>query len=158
MTFWLNKHKNLYFFLHHFLVNQAHAKKLIFFSIISLHFTSLFLPRRKCQTNRANCDAWIYRAPPAEVNRQACSNQEPEISLTQDNQQKKASHQKEMEEWWKTMPKIELHAHLNGSIRDSTLLYAPFLSLRMLQFSGCWFLDFDCLMIIKVKGHLGFAY
>ncbi|XP_027087899.1 N6-mAMP deaminase-like [Coffea arabica] len=27
-----------------------------------------------------------------------------------------------MEEWWKTMPKIELHAHLNGSIRDSTLL------------------------------------
>jgi len=27
-------------------------------------------------------------------------------------------------EWWVSMPKIELHAHLNGSIRDSTLLYA----------------------------------
>ncbi|KAL3519493.1 hypothetical protein ACH5RR_017642 [Cinchona calisaya] len=27
-----------------------------------------------------------------------------------------------MEEWCKTIPKIELHAHLNGSIRDSTLL------------------------------------
>ncbi|KAJ6769516.1 ADENOSINE DEAMINASE [Salix purpurea] len=25
-------------------------------------------------------------------------------------------------EWWVSMPKIELHAHLNGSIRDSTLL------------------------------------
>ncbi|XP_020210358.1 adenosine deaminase-like protein [Cajanus cajan] len=27
-----------------------------------------------------------------------------------------------MEEWCKSMPKVELHAHLNGSIRDSTLL------------------------------------
>ncbi|XP_016443942.2 N6-mAMP deaminase [Nicotiana tabacum] len=25
-------------------------------------------------------------------------------------------------DWWVSMPKIELHAHLNGSIRDSTLL------------------------------------
>ncbi|KAL1320236.1 hypothetical protein AAHE18_14G041900 [Arachis hypogaea] len=25
-------------------------------------------------------------------------------------------------EWWVSMPKVELHAHLNGSIRDSTLL------------------------------------
>ncbi|XP_037496520.1 N6-mAMP deaminase [Jatropha curcas] len=25
-------------------------------------------------------------------------------------------------EWWISMPKIELHAHLNGSVRDSTLL------------------------------------
>lgn len=25
-------------------------------------------------------------------------------------------------EWWISMPKVELHAHLNGSIRDSTLL------------------------------------
>ncbi|XP_061345509.1 N6-mAMP deaminase [Gastrolobium bilobum] len=25
-------------------------------------------------------------------------------------------------EWWMSMPKVELHAHLNGSIRDSTLL------------------------------------
>ncbi|TKY54026.1 Adenosine deaminase protein [Spatholobus suberectus] len=25
-------------------------------------------------------------------------------------------------EWWVSMPKIELHAHLNGSIRDFTLL------------------------------------
>ncbi|KAJ7967664.1 Adenosine deaminase-like protein [Quillaja saponaria] len=29
--------------------------------------------------------------------------------------------EKEME-WWLSMPKVELHAHLNGSIRDSTLL------------------------------------
>ncbi|XP_020270022.1 LOW QUALITY PROTEIN: adenosine deaminase-like protein [Asparagus officinalis] len=28
----------------------------------------------------------------------------------------------EMKEWCRLMPKIELHAHLNGSIRDSTLL------------------------------------
>ncbi|VFQ89580.1 unnamed protein product [Cuscuta campestris] len=27
-------------------------------------------------------------------------------------------------EWWVSMPKLELHAHLNGSIRNSTLLYA----------------------------------
>lgn len=25
-------------------------------------------------------------------------------------------------DWWVSMPKVELHAHLNGSIRDSTLL------------------------------------
>lgn len=25
--------------------------------------------------------------------------------------------------WWVSMPKVELHAHLNGSIRDSTLMY-----------------------------------
>lgn len=28
----------------------------------------------------------------------------------------------EMDDWWMAMPKVELHAHLNGSIRDSTLL------------------------------------
>jgi adenosine deaminase len=26
-------------------------------------------------------------------------------------------------EWCMSIPKVELHAHLNGSIRDSTLLY-----------------------------------
>ncbi|KAG6482692.1 hypothetical protein ZIOFF_059329 [Zingiber officinale] len=28
----------------------------------------------------------------------------------------------ELPEWYKLLPKIELHAHLNGSVRDSTLL------------------------------------
>ncbi|XP_021719672.1 adenosine deaminase-like protein isoform X2 [Chenopodium quinoa] len=28
----------------------------------------------------------------------------------------------EMMDWWESMPKVELHAHLNGSVRNSTLL------------------------------------
>lgn len=35
--------------------------------------------------------------------------------------EKDIEREREME-WWVSMPKIELHAHLNGSIRDSTLL------------------------------------
>lgn len=40
-------------------------------------------------------------------------------------------------EWCVSMPKIELHAHLNGSIRDSTLLYAELsiLTVSFLSFS-----------------------
>ncbi|KAG6383003.1 hypothetical protein SASPL_157261 [Salvia splendens] len=34
-------------------------------------------------------------------------------------------------EWCVSMPKIELHAHLNGSIRDSTLLYAELSNLAV---------------------------
>jgi len=32
-------------------------------------------------------------------------------------------------EWCMSIPKVELHAHLNGSIRDSTLLYVSTLLL-----------------------------
>lgn len=30
--------------------------------------------------------------------------------------------EKEMREWCVALPKVELHAHLNGSVRNSTLL------------------------------------
>jgi len=41
-----------------------------------------------------------------------------------DKQTNTEEEEEEKMEWWVSMPKIELHAHLNGSIRDSTLLYA----------------------------------
>ncbi|KAM3383585.1 hypothetical protein ACQJBY_008341 [Aegilops geniculata] len=33
--------------------------------------------------------------------------------------------EKEMREWCVALPKVELHAHLNGSVRNSTLLSVP---------------------------------
>lgn len=36
--------------------------------------------------------------------------------------ERKAEAEKEMREWCVLLPKVELHAHLNGSVRDSTLL------------------------------------
>lgn len=35
-----------------------------------------------------------------------------------------------------SMPKVELHAHLNGSVRDSTLLFAPLSPSLCLSCSG----------------------
>lgn len=36
--------------------------------------------------------------------------------------ERKAAAFQEMEEWCVALPKVELHAHLNGSVRNSTLL------------------------------------
>jgi hypothetical protein len=33
--------------------------------------------------------------------------------------------EREMKEWCLALPKVELHAHLNGSVRNSTLLSVP---------------------------------
>ena len=59
-------------------------------------------------------------------------------------------------EWWVSMPKIELHAHLNGSIRDSTLLYAlihtpP--SILVISFLMCfWVLSIIfCFVLVYAK-------
>jgi adenosine deaminase len=35
---------------------------------------------------------------------------------------RKVAEEKEMREWCGALPKVELHAHLNGSVRNSTLL------------------------------------
>ena len=42
-------------------------------------------------------------------------------------------------EWWVSMPKVELHAHLNGSIRDSTLLLALFCSFNQFPSPSLFF-------------------
>jgi hypothetical protein len=36
--------------------------------------------------------------------------------------ERKATAVEEMREWCVALPKVELHAHLNGSVRNSTLL------------------------------------
>ena len=36
--------------------------------------------------------------------------------------ERKAAVVEEMREWCVALPKVELHAHLNGSVRNSTLL------------------------------------
>jgi len=36
--------------------------------------------------------------------------------------ERKVAAEKEMREWCVALPKVELHAHLNGSVRNSTLL------------------------------------
>ena len=36
--------------------------------------------------------------------------------------ERKVAAEKEMREWCVALPKVELHAHLNGSVRNFTLL------------------------------------
>jgi adenosine deaminase len=36
--------------------------------------------------------------------------------------ERKVASEEEMREWCVALPKVELHAHLNGSVRNSTLL------------------------------------
>lgn len=51
--------------------------------------------------------------------------------------ERKVSADKEMREWCVALPKVELHAHLNGSVRNSTLLSVPPAAAPV---SGSWFL------------------
>ncbi|KAK4487345.1 hypothetical protein RD792_006039 [Penstemon davidsonii] len=57
-------------------------------------------------------------------------------------------------EWCVSMPKIELHAHLNGSIRDSTLLY---ILLPSFTYNSTSFLFYELARELGEKGTIVFS-